>query len=247
MPMLTKKIPSSTSRNGLISTSMRCLKWLSPSIMPAMNAPSVIDKPNASVNRAANKATNSVASTNSSSECVLATSVNMPGNTHLPMPINAANSARPLATVITSISGKPSPELPQAGIRIRNNTAAKSWNSSTATPSWPCRAYSSPPLASSRVTTAVDDSASTAAISSASIGSSPSPMPTATNAAVEISTCPPPSPNTSRRMASSRDSENSSPSENSRNTTPNSATSCTASWLPIRPSAPGPISTPVAR
>ena len=46
---------------------------------------------------------------------------------------------------------------------------------------------------------------------------------------VVISTCAPPTPSTSQRMATRRGSENSSPSVNTRNTTPKSASSCVVS------------------
>ncbi len=55
---------------------------------------------------------------------------------------------------------------------------------------------------------------------------SPSNRPTPTNSPVVSSTCARPRPNTSRRMATMRGHENSSPSVNSRNTTPISASSC---------------------
>jgi hypothetical protein len=60
-------------------------------------------------------------------------------------------------------------------------------------------------------------------------------------------TCSPPSTSTIRRICTSFDRLNSSPSENIRKTTPNSARSRVAAMSGISPAACGPISTPAMR
>ena len=61
------------------------------------------------------------------------------------------------------------------------------------------------------------------------------------------STCALPSPNTTRRIACSFARLNSSPMENMRNTTPNSARLCVSSAFDATRSACGPSARPVAR
>ena len=66
-PMVTKNKPESTSRNGLRCSSMWCRKSLSPSTMPARNAPRAADTPSACAAPAAATTTESETSTKASS------------------------------------------------------------------------------------------------------------------------------------------------------------------------------------
>ena len=75
----------------------------------------------------------------------------------------------------------------------------------------------------------------------------PSRWPSSANTAAVAATCAAPSPNTSRRMASMRGSENSRPRVNSRKATPSSASSRVAPVSETTPSACGPSTSPTAR
>ena len=71
---------------------------------------------------------------------------------------------------------------------------------------------------------AVEDIATAPPTTTAEVGATPSSHAAASaTIAVVTSTCAPPTPSTSPRMASKRGSENSSPSVNTRNATPKSA------------------------
>ncbi len=91
----------------------------------------------------------------------------------------------------------------------------------------PCSVSSSSRSASSFIRIAVDDMASVApsrnAADSGSGRNRPAAQPAAVTRTIVSTTCPRPSPKTRLRMLFSLGSENSSPIENIRNTTPNSA------------------------
>ena len=72
-------------------------------------------------------------------------------------------------------------------------------------------------------------------------------MPKPIAAAMVKTTCARPRPNTMRRIDLSWARENSSPMENIRKTTPNSASAWVAGLSSARASAWGPINTPTAR
>jgi len=76
---------------------------------------------------------------------------------------------------------------------------------------------------------------------------SPMRSEAATPIAVTSATCAPPNPNTVRRMPISCGKLNSRPTENMRNTTPNSARLFVSSVADTRPSACGPTRAPTAR
>jgi len=109
-----------------------------------------------------------------------------------------------------------------------------------------CVRFSSACSPSWRITMAVEDMASAPPIITAVSGGTSSPQITTANAAVVSTTCRPPIKNASRRMAIIRGSENSSPSVNTRNTTPRSAR-IGAMPLAVKLSANGPSSMPTAR
>ena len=72
-------------------------------------------------------------------------------------------------------------------------------------------------------------------------------MPMAATMPVVISTCAPPTPSTSQRIATSRGSENSNPKVNTRKTTPKSASNWVVPLLVMSASACGPSSIPTTR
>ena len=69
-------------------------------MIPAKKAPNAIDKPKTCVNALANKVTNKVVKTNSSSVLTCATSLNTRGKIHLPMAHNKPQTNAPLANAI---------------------------------------------------------------------------------------------------------------------------------------------------
>ena len=138
-------------------------------------------------------------------------------------------SASTTAALSERSAERPSPSSPpvaaSAGIRISSGTTARSWNSSTPITSRPC-AFELEALGQHLDTIAVELIAS----------APPSTMPglpavaqerarRSSPATVVIATCASPRPNTARRIARSCGRLNSSPIENIRNTTPNSARS----------------------
>ncbi len=252
IPVVTKNRPSSTSRNGLMSSSTWCRYGVSEISMPAMKAPSASDRPKRSVMNAAPSVTSSRLSTNSSCERRRATTLNQrvmnfwPTNSSSARAITIFTAARPRVT-IRSLEDSP----PNAAITISSGTTARSWNSSTPKMLRPCSVSISSRSASIFETIAVDDIAS--APPSATLPchvmctqrSKTKPSSSAT--ASVTTTCSSPSPNTSRCIARSLASENSRPIENIRNTTPNSARCSARSRSPATPSACGPTRMPTVR
>jgi len=94
---------------------------------------------------------------------------------------------------------------------------------------------------------AVDDMAATAPSATPACQPTPSMRAAHTASAAVATTCAPPRPNTMRRMVESFARLNSSPIENIRKTTPNSARRCVSSGLAAMLSACGPSASPVAR
>ena len=138
MPMEMKNSPINRSRNGRISASSWRRYWLSPSSMPAINAPNAIDKPSHWVNAPVTKATTSVDNTKSSLERERATSSKIRGKAHLPKAIKRKKAKIPLSKAkAISASIKGSPPLASNGNRINSGTTAKSWNNKTLTDSSP--------------------------------------------------------------------------------------------------------------
>ena len=95
---------------------------------------------------------------------------------------------------------------------------------------------------------AVEDIATAPPITTATAGAtSKAMMAPAATMPVVTSTCAPPTPSTSQRIATKRGKENSSPKVNTRNTTPKSASSRVVSLSAASARACGPSSIPTAR
>ena len=263
-PTVTKNRPSSSPLNGSIITSISRRYSVSASSTPATNAPSAIDMPVMVATCPASRMTSRQAAMNSSRLRDSATVLNSgrssqrPPRISTPMPISAGISASsPCAPTPCppGLSGEP--------VRIIAVTmigaTATSCASSTANTLRPEAEFSALRSASTGMITAVEDRAS--AMPKRVDPTTLRPMTKNTTAsAIEDSTiCEAPSPSTMRRIALRRSKVSSSPMENSRNTTPSSASRCTAwvriienasspgRWWLSRPSASGPISTPTSR
>ncbi len=124
---------------------------------------------------------------------------------------------------------------------------ARSWNSRMPSASRACVRVSSIWSPSWRSTIAVDDIASAPPMTMAAPAWTPNAKAMPPKARPHSSTCRPPMPSTSDFIATMRPSENSSPSVNTRNTTPISASTCTDVTLGTRPSACGPSTMPTSR
>ncbi len=131
--------------------------------------------------------------------------------------IPAFTSATPMAVAIAPL------ESVSAGISTSSGITARSWKSSTPITWRPKSLCSWARSASVFDTIAVEDIAATPPSTSPALQSAPAaiaaPMPSARITA----TWAPPNPNTMRRIAVSCGRLNSRPTENMRNTTPNSA------------------------
>ncbi|MNZ71403.1 hypothetical protein D3C78_897640 [compost metagenome] len=213
--------------------------------MPARKAPSAIDRPSRWVSQAVSSTITSASSTNSSAALACATSWNSRGSSQRLATSRPANSSAALPRVIGSAQYQACSEPPAiTGIMVSSSTATRSWNSSTPMEFWPCELNTSPRLLSSLVTMAVDDSARPPPISSAAGRARPARCSRPASGRVQTITCRLPRPNTTRRRASMRGRENSRPRLNSRNTTPNSASSGMSSWCCSQPRLPGPSARP---
>lgn len=117
--------------------------------------------------------------------------------------------------------------LPSDGTTISSSTTARSWNSSTLMMLRPCSVSSCSRSASILETMAVDDIASAPPSARLACHDSgyqcDSSSEAGTVSSMVSTTCDAPSPSTSRRIERSLARLNSSPIENIRNTTPNSA------------------------
>ncbi len=95
--------------------------------MPAKKAPSAIDNPNAYVAPAANSAIKMVLSTNNSSVRVCAISLNIRGNSHLPIASKNTTAATPFISAIKTANEILCSLLAaNNGITINSGTTAKS-------------------------------------------------------------------------------------------------------------------------
>ena len=130
------------------------------------------------------------------------------------------------------------------GTARTNATTSKSWSSSTATETRPCGASSSPRSASILMTTAVLDMATSIPANTAGRHSPPMANATPAVTPMQIPTWGSPTLSISPPIVSTRESENSSPTENSRTTIPTSASTRTASVSSTSPRACGPTITP---
>jgi hypothetical protein len=185
--------------------------------------------------------------TNSSVERRRATTPNHARITRGPTSVSTASTTAALASAISTSRPRSCAGASSAGTRMSSGTTARSWNSSTPTVSRPWGVSSSSRSARSFETMAVEDIA--IAPPSARPACQPAPRACATAMPMPMlaTTCAAPRPNTERRMLRSLDRLNSSPIENSRNTTPNSASWRTAWLSATRPSACGPSATPATR
>ncbi|MNM90497.1 hypothetical protein D3C81_1027620 [compost metagenome] len=219
--------------------------------MPAMNAPSAIDRPSRSVSAAMPSVTSSRFSMNSSCERRAATMWNQRLIRRCPRK-KIAPSATTILTVASPSAITRSPgSRDSAGITISSGTTARSWNSRMLMMLRPCSLSSSMRSDSIFETIAVDDIASAPPSATEACHDSGKSQLKAqlagTTASIDSTTCEPPSPNTRRFIDCSLLRLNSSPIENIRNTTPNSARYLVCAVSLASPSACGPIRMPTAR
>ncbi len=219
--------------------------------MPAMKAPSAIDRPSRSVRAAMPSVTSSRFSMNSSCERRAATTWNQRLTTRLPSTKISVSATTILTMASASAIGSSPGSRDSAGITISSGTTARSWNSSTLKILRPCSVSSSSRSDSILETIAVDDIASAppSAIDACQVRSNTAlnSQPTGATASMVSTTWLPPRPNTSRRIARSLARLNSSPIENIKKTTPNSARYLVWPESLAKPSAWGPIRMPTAR
>ena len=132
-----------------------------------------------------------------------------------------------MTAVFTSMVGSAAPSA-NSGTSAISGIAARSWNSSTAKASLPCRVVSSPFSSSTCSANAVEDSDSARPMNKACARLSPSAMPIAASTSEVAISCAVPSPKIAERMAQSLTGRSSSPITNSSITTPNSPNCSTA-------------------
>ncbi len=227
MPIVTKNKPSSTSRNGLMSSSTWCLNSVSEISIPATKAPSASESPAISVSHASPSVTSSTFSVKSSCDLRFATRCSHQRNTRCPPASSTASSAAAFSIARPRVQPSSPGSAASAGITTSSGTTARSWNSSTPTMRLPCSVSSCSRSEIIFMMIAVDDIASAAPRANAPARPTPKYAPRSQPAARVIRivspTWAPPRPKTMRRIDRNRGSENSSPIENIRNTTPNSA------------------------
>ncbi len=212
--------------NGSTVTSTCRRNSVSASSSPAISAPNAIDSPAAAAANPVDSTTNRQAAMNNSGLRVRATLRNSGRSPSRPSAASAATIATASASARARPSQLPPPSrpLPIAPSRNRIGTTARSWHSRTAKlvrPVWLLMRRSSD---STWVTIAVEDMASASEAISAGPRATPRALNTSASAAVQTATCSAPSPNTSRRSATTRSQESSSPIVNISSTTPRSAT-----------------------
>ncbi len=226
---------------------------VSASSTPAISAPSDIDSPAADAASPVASTTSRHAAMNSSGLCVRATPRNSGRSPSRPIAASAmaASTAWPVAR--SRATGPASPP-PSISSRNRIGTTARSWNSSTEKLVRPVRLVMRRSSDSTCVTTAVDDIASARAATTEAVAPAPVAQTAPASAAVETSTCKPPSPNTRRRNRAIRSHDNSSPIVNISSATPSSATgsmrarseivtaASAGRWCTSAPSPDGPTS-----
>ena len=230
-----------------MSSSTRCRYSVSEISMPATKAPSAIDSPASSVSCARPSVIRRTFSMNSSADLPRATMRNQSRIRRWPRKSTTVSTTTALSSAMPTITAISSGGRENEGIRIRSGTTAMSWKSSTPITSRPCAESSSRRSVRSLVSTAVELIASAPPSATPACQPSPKFMTMAQVRATVSRTCSAPSPNTMRFIAYSLGKENSSPIENIRKTTPNSARCCAAETLLIRLNACGPISAPTSR
>src|SRR4029079_13477865 len=215
--------------------------------MPARNAPSARERPADCVIQASPSATKSTKRTKSSDDFWLATTWNNGRITRWPTTRTTARTTAALTSATTSSEAMSAPSAESAGTRTRSGITARSWKSSTPMICRPWGVCSCMRSASVFETIAVEDIASMPPTTMPARQSSPARRAAKNAASPQTATCAPPNPSTSRRMEESWGRLNSSPTENMRNTTPNSASERLSSVSATRPSALGPMSAPTTR
>ena len=225
MPTEMKNSPISSPLNGSMSTWIWWRNSVSASSIPARNAPSAGLMPADAVPADAAIAVSSVTATKNSGARDAAASRNSGRSTRRPSAQIPAAAASAVATPMASDAASEPPTVPaSAGTRISSGTTARSWNSSTEKVARPARVGNSPRCTSSAMTTAVDDSAKLAPMSTDAAGELPHAYAIAPITSAVTDTCVAPRPSTSRRMLHRRSNDISRPITKSRNTIPNSAT-----------------------
>ena len=187
---------------------------------PAINAPTMGDRPTPSVASAATMTTRRLAERNSSGLLVRAACANSRRNAIRPTTINAATTNTPCHSART-ITCQPPPAAWGAIAPSRKiaGTRARSSNSSMASAARPTDVR----VPAIGRTNAVDDMASARPIPSAPFQCCPPTDSASASSRAEPMSSSAPRPKTCRRMAHSRSNESSSPTENSSRTMPNSA------------------------
>ena len=211
--------------------------------MPARKAPSTSDRPARPVRNASSRMMSSTLSTKSSVDPRRATAPSQPRISRGPTSTTKASASAALASAAdTSMPSAPA-GCASAGIRTRSGTTARSWKSSTPTVCRPCGESSAPRSASMREAMAVEDIAAMPPSARPACHDSPNRNAPAMAISTVQATCAPPTPNIERSLLRL----NSSPMENMRNTTPNSARCCVSSRFETKPAACGPSARPVTR
>mmetsp|Transcript_4118 Transcript_4118/g.9301 ORF Transcript_4118/g.9301 Transcript_4118/m.9301 type:complete len:342 (+) Transcript_4118:799-1824(+) len=261
MPTVIKNSPSKSPRNGAMSLSTCMTYSVSAISRPARKAPSAMLRPAACVIAAVPMATSSVSAAKSSAGVFPpAMRLNIGRSSTRPPAMIAVmhNTARTPAFTRASPMALLPPAAPGAcgassGTSMSSTTTARSWNSRTLNVIRPWRSVVSPRSPRTCIATAVELSAS----------APPMTMPvddadairlagrrtgmSAYTSAMDTHTCTMPSPKTYFAILCRRSSDSSSPMLNRRKTTPNSASSFTAStWLMI-PTPFGPMIAPPIR
>mmetsp|Transcript_19394 Transcript_19394/g.46247 ORF Transcript_19394/g.46247 Transcript_19394/m.46247 type:complete len:326 (+) Transcript_19394:952-1929(+) len=221
---------------------------------PARKAPRAMDRPAICVRRDVPMHVRRVVAAKISALATSAIFRNMGRRTALPtemmtvMQTTALMAARPSAE---AMSPRPTDAPPvfgaSSGMSISRATTARSWRRSTAKVARPCRLPFSPRSLSTCRATAVEESAREPPTITAAGPCSPSSMLEMAITAVLPKYCAAPRPKTYLIWFRSLSRLSSRPMLKRRNTTPNSATYCTAwtSWM--RPRALGPMRAPPAR
>mmetsp|Transcript_5667 Transcript_5667/g.15870 ORF Transcript_5667/g.15870 Transcript_5667/m.15870 type:complete len:576 (-) Transcript_5667:1185-2912(-) len=254
IPTVMKNSPSRRPRYGAMSLSTCRANSVSARSSPARKAPRAIDRPATCVRREVPTQVSRVVAAKISAFENAAIFLNSgrrrarPAEMMIAMHTTALTAAIPRAVPISAMLTCPPPGLgASSGISIRRATTAKSCSSSTEKVARPCRLPLSPRSCSTCRATAVEERAMAPPRMTAAEPPSPSNMATPAIAAVLTRNWALPRPKTYLRMLWRRSRLSSRPILNRRNTTPNSATCCTAWTSLTSPRACGPMRAPPAR
>ena len=205
MPTVKKNMPSSRPLNGSMVTSICLRNSLSARISPATKAPSAIDSPATAAPTPVPTITNRVAATNSSGVSVAATSRKNGRSSSRPITtIRATASAACASAIMTPVAIEGPLSAPRMLTSSSIGTTARSCSSRTAKLARPVELIRRRCSDSSSMTIAVEDSARHRPMMTAAAPVLPSSAAMMLIATDEITTCRLPSPNTRRRMVSSR-------------------------------------------